>query len=153
MTKNAWRFPEIRRKFAESGNVFISQHPAWNKGMKCPYAGEKFKDAAFLSRLIRGRRKRPTAPEATFIKIIEDNGLPFEYTGNGQLIIGGKNPDFSDHNGHLVEIFGVYWHDPSEVQARINHYQGHGWKTLVLWENDLKDVPDVIERVKRFVYD
>ena len=108
-------------------------------------------------RIKRKARKFPThhtKPEQIFEQICKRNNLDFHYVGDGSLWIGKKeekqlNPDFIEANGKkiIVEVFGDYWHSPllnmgmkesSTLEYRKRHYKQFGWKSIFLWESDLK---------------
>lgn len=64
----------------------------------------------------------------------------YKYVGDGQLIIGGKCPDFVNVNGKkkLIEIYGDYWHKGQNPEDRKKIFEPFGYKTLVIWEKELK---------------
>ena len=65
--------------------------------------------------------------------------LGWEFVGDGQVWIVGKNPDFIHRHDHrLIEIFGDYWHRPEEKQERIEHFARYGWPCEVIWESEIK---------------
>lgn len=82
---------------------------------------------------------------------ILDRNFPDEwkYVGNGEVIIGGKNPDFVNVNGRkaVVEVFGDYWHSEritgkpaeQEVADRIAHFAKYGFRCTVIWEREVSD--------------
>ena len=85
----------------------------------------------------------------------------WRYTGDGDVIVGGKNPDFVHVKRQLIiETFGDYWHSkavrgvPEEVEekSRIDHFAKHGYRCLVVWEHEMqRNVPSVEDRIRRFV--
>lgn len=92
---------------------------------------------------------KPTIPERIYQEIVDNNSLPFKYTGDGSFWIENINPDFVECNGKkiVVEIFGDYWHSPllnwglSENRTlfyRKAILKQYGWKMIVFWESDLK---------------
>lgn len=139
---------------------------------------EKLKDPKMrmkISEALRGRKlpethqrnvlkslfKRPTKLEQKFMRIIEKNGLPFKYVGDGKIIVEGKCPDFIDCDGskRVVEVFGRIWHDPEysfkeEVpyhqteQGTIEHYAKYGFKCIVLWEDELDNEELVLSKIR-----
>ena len=70
---------------------------------------------------------------------------PFKYVGNGQVILGGLNPDFINVNSkkQIIEVFGDYWHRRSDLkyhqseEGRRETYSQFGYTTMILWEHDL----------------
>jgi len=95
---------------------------------------------------------KPTKLEQRVIQIIEEYNLPFKYVGNGKVWIAGKCPDFINTNGRkqFIEVFGIYWHDMFDVARRIEHFHEYGFDTLVIWEDELVNIPKVTKRIKRF---
>ena len=63
--------------------------------------------------------------------------LGFRYVGDGQLVIGGKCPDFWDGGTRLVELYGDYWHRGQDPQERIDHFARYGYECQVIWEREL----------------
>ena len=64
----------------------------------------------------------------------------WQFVGDGQLIVGGKCPDFWDGETGLVELYGNYWHRDQDPQDRIDHFAQYGYTCLVIWESELKEV-------------
>jgi len=100
----------------------------------------------------KGIHTRPTKPELIFEGICKKYALPFRYVGNGELWIGKTkklNPDFIECNGKkiIIEVLGDYWHSPllnrnlpehGDLKYRKKHYSKYKWKSIFLWETDLK---------------
>lgn len=65
----------------------------------------------------------------------------WKYVGDGQLIIGGKCPDFVNINGkkEVIELFGTYWHDLFDVARKKEHFAQYGFRVAIIWEDELKD--------------
>lgn len=96
--------------------------------------------------------KRPTTPELQVMEIIKDLNLPYRYVGNGEVIISGLCPDFINCNGQkkLIEVFGDYWHKPCEEKQRYAMFAQFGYRTLIIWEHELKDKIQVSNRLLEF---
>lgn len=76
----------------------------------------------------------------------------------------GRNPDFIDEERKLIiDLFGDYWHGEEfrlankdfstnleHEQNRINHFKNHGYDCLIIWEHELKDLDQVIQKIKNF---
>lgn len=77
----------------------------------------------------------------------------WKFVGDGQLIIGNKCPDFVNINGQkkIIELFGNYWHKGEDPKDRIKVFKPFGYKTLVIWESELRDVPVLKRRLGMFV--
>ena len=96
--------------------------------------------------------QKPNIAEQKLITLIEENNLPFKYVGDGQFILGGKCPDFLNVNGkkQIIELFGAYWHPIFDVAKRTEHFKQYGFQTLIIWEDELKDMSKVSAKIKRF---
>jgi len=94
--------------------------------------------------------RTPNKKEQILNRILKTN-WPHEwkFVGDGRVVIEGKNPDFINTNGkkQIIELFGTYWHKESEVDERTNIFGKYGYKTLILWENELKNEQEVISKV------
>lgn len=129
-----------------------------HKGEKNSFYGKQHSEETKQKiREARKHRKFPkhhTKPELIFENICKRNNLDFYYVGDGQLWVGRKhekqlNPDFIEANGKkiCVEIMGDYWHSPllnnnlreeALLSFREKHFKRFGWKTVFIWEMDLK---------------
>lgn len=120
------------------------------------------KAKAKIRKVISNARKNgsynlsPNLPEKKLIRIIKRNNLPFNYVGDGKVIIKGFNPDFLSLNPkHIIEVFGDYWHNRENIKKRdenrIKAYSSMGYKTLILWEHELNDKEKIIEKIEEFI--
>ena len=106
------------------------------------------------------QQKKPNKPERIIMNYIEELKLPYKYTGNFSFWIDWKNPDFVNINGEkkLLEFFGCFWHGKSitgrnrkqEENYYRKHYKKYGWKTLIIWEDELKEPEKVKQKLKEF---
>ena len=126
------------------------------------YAKARWSDPEYKDRVMRavgkGSQGRPTKPEQHTRDIL-DRYFPGEwkYTGDGEVIIGGKNPDFTNVNGQkaVVEVFGDWWHSErktgrsaeQEIARRVAHFAQYGFRCVVIWEREVADERLVAERV------
>jgi hypothetical protein len=99
-------------------------------------------DPDYRRRVLSNRR--PTDIEERLIKIINEYRLPYKYTGDGSFWIGGKNPDFVNINSGkiAIDLFGDFWHEPSEVESRKSAFADFGWQLIILWGHELKCLKD-----------
>jgi len=106
---------------------------------------QKQKDAWLINKELRIKnvmkalRKRPTSYEQRFINLCAKHQLTYKYVGDGELIIGGKNPDFVNTNG-LKILVETYWseiHEKNYETKRFNHLKPYGFYTAFLSEHDL----------------
>lgn len=152
--------------------------PPWNKGRKNVYtkkslklfsrAKKRFfkteKGKKYLQNWLKNRRKifaqRPTSPEKKMMRLLKEHNLPYKYVGDFSVLLGKKNPDFININGQkkVLEIFGEYWHGARNKNLKYHQteegtkkaYSKFGFKTLVIWENELNNETAVLEKVKEF---
>lgn len=106
----------------------------------------------YVSKQIKARIDKPSGAEQKLMGIIERNNLPYKYVGDGELIIGGRCPDFININGkkQLIELFGTYWHPIFDVAQRTEHYRQYGFNTLIIWEDELVSEDKVTTKIRRF---
>jgi len=96
----------------------------------------------------------------------------YKFVGDGQVIIGGFNPDFINVNGQkkIIELYGDYWHaNPNKYSAndilfsekmakeiwnkdkkRLKTYSRYGYNTLVIWEHELIDMTKISKKILNF---
>lgn len=75
------------------------------------------------------------------------------YCGDGKTFIAGKVPDFlAPKRKMLIEACGMHWHTPEEINAKVTHYAKSGYRTLVLWENEINSMSlrEIADRVLKF---
>ena len=137
--------PETRRKISERLKELWSDPE---------FSGRVFEG---LSRAMSKFSQGPNQSELQLQSIL-DKHFPGEwkYVGNGQVRIGGRNPDFVNVNSRkqVIEMFGIYWHDPDLFPNRpteeelIAHYRKYGINCLVLWEWDAWDEVEATKKVE-----
>lgn len=84
------------------------------------------------------RRRIPTSLENRFLEIVERNGLPYKYVGDGSFMVAGKNPDFININGAkiAVEVYAEFYKklNGRDIKAwrrdRKKLFQEYGWDLL-----------------------
>jgi uncharacterized Rmd1/YagE family protein len=103
--------------------------------------------------VLRASHARPNTVESSLLELL--NSLypnQYKYTGNGEVIIGGINPDFININGQkkVIELYGDYWHQGDNPQDRVDRFAVYGFGCLVIWQSELKHMNKVIAKLKRF---
>ena len=101
---------------------------------------------------IQGLRLHPNKPEKILITILPDS---FTFVGNGKVMISRFNPDFIDiKNKRIVELYGDYWHNLKSYKERDKRraleYKKEGYKLLIIWEHELKDITKVKQKINNF---
>jgi len=103
-----------------------------------------------------GARIRPNKMELKLLGLLLKNGFPYRYIGDGQVVIGGKCPDFLNTAGQqkLIESFGDYWHtrpgSKEKDKERLKVFSDYGYQTLVIWEHELEDRRALLEKIAAF---
>ncbi len=120
-----------------------------------------WQDPEFYRKMFKVFAIKPNKPEMFLTKFL-NKILPreYKYVGDGQFILGGKCPDFMNTNGQkkLIEFFGEYWHGEKHTgktkkenkRERISYFKQYGYKTLVIWESELKDLDILKKRILKF---
>lgn len=117
-----------------------------------------------LQNAFNGKKVFPNRPEKTMIKLFKQNDIPLHYVGNGKLMIEGKCPDFvCNPSKKVVLLHGDYWHylkqkksNPlltrQEVEEKDkSHYRANFFDCLVVWEHELKNPNQVVNRIQEFI--
>ncbi len=97
--------------------------------------------------------QRPNKPETQLLELLETlQPGDWKYVGDGSLIIAGKNPDFVNVNGKklLMELFGDFWHRNDSPKKRAAIFKPFGFRTLVVWERELKNLSLLSNKIERF---
>ena len=161
-SENPAKRPEVRAKISVKKK--LNNPTAFKPGKDNLFYGKKHSENALKKiRLARMRQKFPTyltKPEKKFIKLIELHNLPFKYVGNGTFWIGypPMNPDFVHLKKKIaIEIFGDYWHRRPGIpklqteEGREAAFAKYGWKLAVIWEYELENEDEVIQKVRKYV--
>lgn len=122
-----------------------------SEGMKAVWSDPEYKNRV-VQAIMMGNEIRPTKPETALNSILQKS-FPsmWMYTGDGSKIIGGKNPDFvSDRYNLIIEMYGEYWHRGQDPQERIDHFKEYGYDCLVIWENELRNEKNILQRLDQF---
>lgn len=115
-----------------------------------------------IKNTLKAMFKRPTKLEQKFIDFFNENNLPFKYCGNGSLLIGFLNPDFYEINGKkiCIEVSSEKFRKniPKETteeyeKRRTEHFIKYNWKCLVLWDKELNNEINLLNKIKDFIGD
>jgi hypothetical protein len=175
VAKKRWQSPEYRLKMTGKKRTIVTRKNI-SEGLKISCANvdykikmkeiqespdyakkisntmkELWKDPEFAKKVLH--RRTPSGPEQEFICISDRFYLEFNFVGNGELIIDGKNPDFVCINDEhkLIEIWGEHFKLGRNPQDLIDFFKDRGYDCIVIWASELKDVSSVIDRIKKFV--
>ncbi len=95
-------------------------------------------DENFVKRQLEAQshHHNPTSLERIIINLIEKYNLPFEFTGNGNKLIGRLKPDFTSTSGEnlLIEVYYSFYH-PLDYQL-IRKFQLSEYRILFLSDKD-----------------
>jgi len=116
----------------------------------------------FQKKMAEALARSPNKPEKYLDELLQKY-FPghWEYVGDGKIIISGLCPDFINCNGlkAIIEVFGDYWHrDRVNIPihqrdyARKAIFGKYGYKTLILWESELNQLPvsEIITKINEF---
>lgn len=131
-------------------NSYLEKMRIWGK--------ENWKNPDYVKKIQASLNLKPNKPEKILINLFNDLGLDFKYTGDFSYWIDGKNPDFlNEKNNKIIEFFGSYYHDriipksrENHESERINHFKNNGYKSLIIWEEELSNIKKLIQKVLQF---
>lgn len=159
--------PEIRAKTSKSlkGRTYRELFGAKETRRRLKEMSQSMKRTwqkpEFITKQMRARGVTPNRVEKQLSNMLKKL-LPFEYkyVGDGEIILGGKCPDFINVNGQkkIIEMFGDYWHGEEktgrtkkqEENQRIKHFAKYGYKTLIVWQSELKNMPKLKRKLVQF---
>ncbi len=98
--------------------------------------------------------RSPNKQELEVLALLNENfGNEWVFVGNGDLIVGGFCPDFLNvnHEKILVEYFGRYWHRPQDGKFKAKVYAKFGYKTLIIWSEEMREKDKLIERISNWL--
>ena len=127
---------------------------------KSMYATPERKDKQ-VKAMRQGAQIKPTKPEMQVEKILHEL-FPnqWKYVGDGEIIFGGKNPDFVNIKGkkQIIEMFGTYYHSKAHngkcpllhMLERKDGYAKFGQDTLIVWQHELENENAVRVKISEF---
>jgi len=155
--KTVWEDPELR-SWRRNLSLEMWQDPEFHEKMVDIHQA-RWANPEWASQQIRkmnsAQHIRPTQPELELAQLLEDNGYSdYEYTGDRSLWIDRRNPDFTwSEENKIIEMFGSYWHDESEIKPRTEHFAEHGYDTLIVWDYELDDTETLLTKLEKFHQD
>lgn len=139
--KKYWSYQDNKEKQREKQKLVWSQNPD------------------FYKKMIRTVNLKPNKPELILINLFKKLDLDYKYVGDFSLWVDGKNPDFiNNKTNKIIEHFGSYWHDEKVTKIsndkhcsdRINHFEKNGYRCLIIWEHELKNIEKTTEKILEF---
>lgn len=128
-------------------------------------------DTDFVNKMLQSFERRPTKPELALKDMLEQY-FPgqFKYVGDGQRWktirdesgrVYHLNPDFiaTDDRKLVIEMFGDYWHSKEtqekygtmSEEKRRQLFASQDYKMLVIWEHEMKEPHNVVQKIQSFV--
>jgi hypothetical protein len=126
------------RIWTESGRKKISENSKrfWSDSYRANWLIRKLREASSA---------KPNKLETSVMEMLNKH-FPdeWQYSGNGGLVLGRCCPDFVRNHGHnqVIEIYGDYWHRGENPQDRVDLFDTYGYKTLVIWENEVHSMSE-----------
>ena len=132
----------------------------WREGQRVSKVGKSHSNN-HTQHWLRSNHQKPTKPELHLLELIQKNNLPYVYTGNGEVILGGSCPDFinTTERKQLIELYGCYWHRCPKCgfedrgnrrmkdKNRVQNYAQLGYETIVVWGHELRNEDEVLRRL------
>lgn len=148
-----------KRGEAHKGNKYCLGKTAWNRGKPmCQETKDKiiakWNDPVYIIKQQKALHNRPNKPEKELYNIL-DTYFPdtYTYTGDFGFMLGGKNPDFTNMDEKkTIDLYGDYFHKGENPQERIDYFKKFGYKSLVIWECELKNINLLKSKLLNFQY-
>jgi hypothetical protein len=144
LEKGRYRIPLIKGKTKENCSSLAIQ----SEKMKLKWKTDDYVKKQMLSRKLSPNKKEMVLDK----KLCELFPGQYKFVGCGDVIIGGKCPDWININGQkkIIELFGNYWHRGQNPDNRIEQFRRYGYKTLVIWESEMKSMGDMELKIANF---
>ncbi len=115
-----------------------------------------WQDGEYANRHLEAFHLSPNKAEQGLGSIL-DILMPNEwkFVGDGSCWINRMSPDFLNVNGQkkIIELFGDYWHRGETGENRIDNFGKYGFKTLIVWENELANIDLLSNKLLLFAKD
>lgn len=147
----------INRQSKSHQNKKLSE--AHKKSMSLAHKQKFLNDENFKKEFGKRFNRKPNKPEKQLIKLINENGFLFKYTGDYSFWVSNKNPDFINSEGksQVIELLSTYWHKKRKNihahqthEGTIKHYKKFGFSCLIIWDYELKRPEKVVQKIKEF---
>ncbi len=116
----------------------------------------KWKKSNYIKSQMKARGVKQNKAEKLLETIIE-SVLPnqYDFVGDGELIVGGFCPDFvNKERTKIIEHYGDYWHNREDSKIRdvlrLMAYKTCDYKTLIVWESELKTPTKLTSKIIKF---
>jgi very-short-patch-repair endonuclease len=148
---------DVRIKISEN----LKNNELWKSNLIKSWKNEDRRNKTVKASLLSSNRLMSEC-EKRLNKLIRLNNLPFNYVGNGKVVINGFCPDFLSKNPkHIIELYGPYhyWknnpNNPFERdKRRLKAYSSLGYKTLIINAGELqyyRNYQKIVEKIINFI--
>ena len=124
---------------------------------KLRWSDPDYKDRVVKNSMLKNGTSKPNKKELFLSDMLSGD---WKFVGNGEVLLGGKSPDFVNINGQkkIIELFGDYWHSEKktgrgrieEENLRKSHFAKYGYQTLIIWESELKSPEQLVTKIIDF---
>jgi very-short-patch-repair endonuclease len=135
------------------GSMFGKKNYEQIRKVKEWYKNPKNKERV-ITNTLKALRVPQNKAEKSLSNILMDLfGKSYKFVGNGKICIDGFFPDFINCNGQkkIIELYGDYWHNKTGMKERdkrrIKAYKKYGYRTLIVWEHELKSIDNLKKRL------
>jgi len=162
--KNPAKRLEVRKKISLS-KIGTKHTAEWkqnisiaNKGVNNPFYGKHHTEES-IRKMIMSLCRSPNSLEQYFSNVIQQNNLPYKFTGNGTFIIGTKIPDYINVNGEktAIEIFHDYYKIQdygsveNYIEQRTKYFSKYGWNVLFFTSEEIyNSLDNVVQKIRGF---
>lgn len=93
-----------------------------------------------------------TSIEKKMNKLLKFLELKYKFVGDGKFVVGKYCPDFVHKRFKwIIETYGSYHHrDRAKNNKRNEFIRRQGYKLLVIWDYELKDLDKVMLKIHKF---
>lgn len=124
-----------------------------------------WKNPDYREKVLKNSKKQGlkiTKPEKLTLQLLKILKLSsYKLNIDANVVIGTKIPDFiNKKDKKIIEVFGDYWHSDEFVKnhgrfedtenGRIKYFNKFNYKTLIIWEHELKDLDVVCGKILAF---
>lgn len=159
--KNKWANQEYKKKVSKAiseGRIgkFTGKNSSFFGKHHTKESKQKMRKKRALAIKNGNYNLSPNKPEKLLIKFL-NKILPkqYKFVGDGKLTVGGFIPDFvNKDNNKIIEHYGTFWHNLPEYKKRdklrIVAYKKANYKTLIIWQHELKDLDKLENKIINF---
>jgi very-short-patch-repair endonuclease len=160
----------VRNKLSLATKRYWKNLPKFNKDIRAKkvsvFQKKLWKTQEYKEKQLKRMRQKytPSKLEQKFDIFFKQNNLPFNYCGNGSIIIGGKIPDFICNPLKLVVEVGSkkekdfraiqhnkYNNWQNYERKRKAHFKRYFFDCICLWEDELKYPFKILNKIRRFI--